>query len=92
MIDPGASDPWDTALQVLEPSGRPVWRRGRMFETTDTGIPTNWTVQLWEDGSLHLAPAAWLRDGYWVDFWEHGPDTEAAEIFRRERDIILQSS
>lgn len=89
MIDGSERDPWKVSLQILEPDGRPVWRPGRMFETTDTTVPSNWTVELWNDGSLHMAPASWLREGYWEDFWKEGPDSEAAKVFKRQLAVIL---
>jgi hypothetical protein len=64
-----------------------------MFETVSTTLPSNWVVHLRPDGSLHLAPEAWLQRGFfegYVDGERNGP--AAREILERELAIILDES
>jgi hypothetical protein len=64
-----------------------------MFETVSTTVPSNWVVQLWPNGSLYLAPEAWLQLGFfegYVDGERNGP--AAQEILERESAIILDQS
>jgi len=63
-----------------------------MFVTVSTRIPSNWVAQLWEGGSLHLAPAAWLKPGFWEDYFDHQRDGLAADTYRAEAEVILREA
>jgi hypothetical protein len=84
---------WGVGLYVLDRRGDRVWYPAGMFETISTTIPSNWVTQLWPDGSLHLAPEAWLRPGFFegvVDGKRDGP--AAREILERELAVILDEA
>jgi hypothetical protein len=85
---------WTVGLQLLEREGdRGSWYPAAMFERVSTRIPSNWVVQLWTDGSLHLAPEPWLRPGFYegyVDGERNGPAARA--IFDRELAIIIDEA
>jgi hypothetical protein len=91
-IDPDRGRPWVTSLQVHEEGSSPSWWSGEMFETISSTAPRNWIVQLWADGSLHIAPAPWLERGFWEEYFDHQRGGQAAETFRRELQIILDES
>jgi hypothetical protein len=87
--------PWNVGLQLLDPDDewRWSWEPAGMFETVSTAIPSNWVTQLNSDGSLRLAPEAWLEPGFhegYVNGERNGP--AAREIFERERAVILDEA
>jgi hypothetical protein len=90
LVSPRAPDP--ILFQILDRDRNPVWWPAEMFQTVDTDLPSNWTIQLWDDGSLHLAPAAWLRPGFWEEYWDQRAGGAAADVFRREAEIILREA
>jgi hypothetical protein len=90
LVDPRAPDPWKQAIQVFDGPGTPTWWPTAMFHTISSDIPSNWTIQLWEDGSLHLAPEDWLRPGFWEECFDGNP--EAVTAFKREREVILREA
>jgi len=90
LISPKAPDM--ILLQILDRERDPVWWPAGMFETIETSLPSNWTIQLWEDGSLHLAPASWLRPGFWEEYWEQRGGGPAADLFRSEAETILREA
>ncbi len=64
-----------------------------MFETVSTTLPSNWVVQLWPDGSLHLAPEAWLQPGFFEGYVDGERNGAAArEILERELAITFDES
>lgn len=80
-------------LQIYdERRSSPSWWPGRMFVTTSATIPSNWTSQLWTDGSLHVAPHTWLEEGFWEAFFDDQRAGSAAEAFRREAETILREA
>jgi hypothetical protein len=87
------ADGRETLLQLLDRDGERAWEPAGMFETVSATIPSNWVVQLWPDGSLHLAPEAWLQPGFFegcVNGQRDGP--AARQILERELAIILDES
>jgi hypothetical protein len=70
LLDPEASAPWSSALQLLDKDRQPVWRPTTMFETVSNVIPSNWVVETTDGGVIHVGPASWLVDGFWEAFWE----------------------
>lgn len=90
LFDPQASDPWKLGLQVINRRGSPTWWPAEMFETVSNRIPSNWTIQLWDDGSLHLAPDDWLQPGFWEACFDG--ELEAVAAYRRERAVIVEET
>jgi hypothetical protein len=70
-----------------EEAGTPALFDAEMFLTTSTALPSNWRVRVGEGGSLELAPEAWLRAGFWEDFFDRVP--EAMEAYEKERAATL---
>jgi len=40
------------------------------FEGVDQRLSTSWIVRLGADGLLELGPQAWLRSGFWEDYFD----------------------
>jgi len=85
---------WRVGLQLLDRDDGWGWYPAGMFETVSPAIPSNWVTQLDSEGSLHLAPRAWLEqpgfyEGY-INGERNGP--AAREIFERERAVILDEA
>ena len=59
------------------------------FEMVQPRVPVNWALDVSEDLSLRFAPQAWLREGFWEDFFSDDP--RALEDFRREVQVIGES-
>jgi hypothetical protein len=57
-----------------------------MFETIDTRLPPTWIAKLDTDGTLELAPAEWMREGFWEDYFNGDPS--AISAFEGARRII----
>jgi hypothetical protein len=69
---------------IVDDAQSPTWFETNQFETASDLIPENWVVRIGSDGAVHLAPAAWLEEGFWDRFY-HGPDAlEARRLFRSE--------
>lgn len=68
-------------------AGTPALFDSEMFLTTSTGLASNWRARVGVGGSLELAPAAWLRPGFWEEFFDREP--EAVEAYEKERAVIL---
>jgi hypothetical protein len=84
---------WNVGLQLLDRDGGRSWYPAAMFETVSTAIPSNWVVQLWPDGSVHLAPEAWLQPGFFEGYVNGERNGRAArEILERELAVILSES
>jgi hypothetical protein len=56
------------------------------FESVDDKIPAEWVVKLDDTGTVHLSPKAWLRDGFWEDYFNG--DNSAVEEFETIRQAI----
>ncbi len=67
--------------------GTPALFDSEMFMTVDKTIPRSWRARISEGGVLHLAPEAWLRDGFWEDYFDRVPS--AVEAFDAERALLL---
>ena len=87
LIDTDA--PWPILL-CLDSDAGALWEPAVMFETIDGRMPSNWTASLWPDGSLHLAPEAFLRPGFWDAYSEY--EQTARATFERERQLMLDQS
>src|SRR5688500_13232616 len=59
------------------------------FEMVQPRVPVNWALDVSEDLSLRFAPQAWLREGFWEDFFSDDP--RALEDFRREVQVVGES-
>ncbi|WP_155741425.1 hypothetical protein [Burkholderia territorii] len=57
------------------------------FEIVSTVIPSNWRLQIGQNGSIGIAPGAWQMPGFFESFYDHDPD--AYPVFERERSIII---
>ena len=49
-------------------------------------VPSNWTVNQIESGTITFAPAIWQPFEFWDDYYDYVP--EAQEIYKREARII----
>ena len=83
---------WPLLIQVLHPDRGPLWYPAEMFTTVDSTLPSNWVGELRIDGSFRLAPEAWLKRGFWEEYFDHQRSGAAADSFRRELEIILRES
>lgn len=59
----------------------------RMFRVSSSRIPPNWEVSL-DGGGLSLAPAQWLRNGFWEDYFDSNPLAE--EQYEAQRSVIIR--
>ncbi|ODP30923.1 hypothetical protein A9762_27480 [Pandoraea sp. ISTKB] len=57
------------------------------FDVVSTMVPSNWRQKIHENGSISIAPGAWLQTGFLDAFYDREP--AAYLIFERERDLIL---
>ena len=48
-----------------------------MFEFVSSAVPPNWYLQANSDGTMRVAPRAWLREGFWERFFDRDPAAEA---------------
>ena len=74
-------------VQVLDDDTSPSYWPAEMFEATDERLPDNWVARLDDRGVLRLAPASWLRAGFWEDYFDGRPDAMAQ--FERELPALL---
>ena len=86
--DPGGH----TWLLIYDRKNSPTWWPAQMFVTVSTRISSNWVAQLWPDGSFHLAPQAWLKPGFWEDYFDHQRHGPAADTYRAEAEVILREA
>jgi hypothetical protein len=63
-----------------------------MFETVSPHLPSSWCVELRGDGSLHLAPKAWLEPGFWESYFARPHDSPEAAVFEAEAERIIRES
>jgi len=89
LIDGDSEAALPHLLQILDRDGSPTWWPLQMFETLSSAIPPNWEIHLDAMGSLQIAPGAWLRPGFWEEYFDNPGDGDAAETFRCEVDIIV---
>lgn len=57
------------------------------FVVVDDRLPVTWVVEVGQDGALTQAPRAWIRPGFWEDFFNR--DRQAVEDFETERALIM---
>jgi len=94
-INVDASD--GVTLQLLtQPDVNPSWWSADMFAVTDSRIPSNWRIQLTENG-VYVAPAAWQELSYWEGFFEASavtPEERRAiySSYQRELALILREA
>jgi hypothetical protein len=62
----------------------------QQFVTVSSRIPSSWQAQLDNSGNLEMAPASWLRPGYWEDYFNG--QAEAVAEFETERAQIQSES
>jgi hypothetical protein len=62
----------------------------QQFVTVSSRIPSSWLVQVGENGYLEMAPASWLRPGFWEDYFNGQADAVAQ--FEAERARIHSES
>ncbi|MEV6816986.1 hypothetical protein [Micromonospora sp. NPDC051296] len=74
-------------VRVVDDDGTDSIWSPEMFETVDGHIPRCWSVALDNDGSLRLAPKAWLRQGFWTDQLSDEPNAVAE--YEKGRTSIL---
>ena len=74
-------------LRIIGDDGpTPVLFESEMFMTTSSDIPSNWVVSIGENGLFDLAPAKWLRTGFWEDYFNG--DAQAIAEFEEEKNKI----
>ncbi len=95
-----AGPAYEGAIQArIDPDGRssPYLVNIARFEVVDDRIPSNWRVRLGTPNTanrLTIAPASWLRDGFWEHFFgeyfDERPGTlDAQADYARELEIML---
>lgn len=62
---------------------------GEMFESVSGSIPSNWTAQMTGDGLLRLGPEAWLRPGFWEEYFDGSEFAD--EVYKKELAKIVES-
>jgi hypothetical protein len=73
-------------LQFVGDDGSvPAIRSSVQFVTTSSTLPSNWQVEVRQGGYLRLAPASWLRSGFWDDYFDRQPDAVAEFDAQRRR-------
>lgn len=63
------------------------WFDSANFLMVEGSLPSNWDACLNEDGTLELAPPAWLAPGFWEDYYNGDPS--ASNAVRVELQTIL---
>lgn len=78
-------------LRIIGDDGpTPVLFQSEMFMTLSSAIPSNWVASIGEGGEFNLAPAKWLRPGFWEDYFNGDP--EAVSDFEEEKSKILREA
>ena len=77
----------DQTIRIFDDQGgAPGMWPIRMFEVRSPRISSNWGVAIdhyYEDAAaLHLGPMAWLRPGFWMDYFDRGWEGAGAEFER----------
>ncbi|HVX46631.1 MAG TPA: hypothetical protein VHC49_22250 [Mycobacteriales bacterium] len=75
-------------LRILTDDGTPSYWSAEMFETVSNVIPSNWAAQVRPGGTTVLTAGAWLRPGFWEDYFDFVPDAVAA--YDRDLAIMLE--
>lgn len=57
------------------------------FSTTEETVPDTWVTRIRDAGTLELAPASWLRPGFWEDYYDG--DAAAAHVVNAELSKML---
>ena len=65
----------------------PTLAESILFDSICTKMPSNWEVRLDETGGIHIAPRAWLRSGFWEDYFNG--EIEAIKQYEKELAGIL---
>jgi hypothetical protein len=75
-----------TDLLILDELREPVWVSAAEFSVTDDRLPSVWRTALSPDGELELAPPAWLRPGFWGEYYSETKETavNARTVFKEE--------
>jgi hypothetical protein len=60
----------------------------KCFEIISTIVPSNWHIQIRNNGIISIAPKVWLESNFFKDFADH--ELSAYPIFEQEREIILK--
>lgn len=59
-----------TLLQIVSGDrGSLVWVDSSSFVTVNGKLPARWVAEIDSEGGLTLAPAAWLAEGFWEDYF-----------------------
>jgi hypothetical protein len=75
-------------LRIIGDDGpTPVLFESEMFMTVSPEVPSNWVASIGEGGAFDLAPAKWLRNGFWEDYFNGDP--QAVTDFEEEKARIL---
>lgn len=82
---------WVSArVEVASHDGSPVLvPLDGTVEVVDARLSGRWRAEL-VNGALFLAPALWLRPGFWEQFFDGDPAAE--RDFRLERDLLVQEA
>ena len=57
-------------FRIIGDDGTPVVIDASQFELTNNKCPSAWRVEVWPNGGLVLCPEAWLRSGFWEDYFD----------------------
>lgn len=68
----------------------PGMYRADQFELVSNVIPANWVVNFEAGLYFELAPRAWLKDGFWEEYFDGNPI--AIESFESEKNEIFKLS
>lgn len=82
-----ASPGGQISLRMIGDDGcTPGLYASHLFETVDVQMPSSWIATVKTDGRLEIAPAEWLRDGFWEEYFDG--DAAAMSAFERARRAI----
>lgn len=78
-------------LQLLagEPSV-PAWFDARLFRTSSSRIPSNWTIKMEAGQMLNVGPTPWRISGYWESYFDN--DEWALDLYSEHLALILAES
>lgn len=81
----------DIFLRLIGDDGHtPGLFSAALFESVDETMPGIWEARIDSQGRLGIAPASWLRRGFWEDFFNGVPT--ALEAFDHARTAILSAT
>jgi hypothetical protein len=82
------SGPTEVDFRLVGDDGKvPALYKAQQFVTVNGELPSNWRAHLGEGGRLVIAPALWLRPGFWEDYFNQVP--EAMTDFRTEHTALV---